>query len=126
MKACCALGYFEYRGVIRFLKPLISPSRARDAGGMTVACLIWRPLTRGLLCEADLASYVIGASPHYFPARRDRLSHQLSLGLLPHGERWLVCVHIRLFATHNTPAYLVIAGELITSRQDLLDRFGFP
>jgi hypothetical protein len=74
----------------------------------------------------DLASYVIGASPHYFPARRDRFSHQLSLGLLPHGERWLVCVHIRLFATHNTPAYLVIGGELITSWQDLLDRFGFP
>jgi hypothetical protein len=73
--------------------------------------------------NSDLASYLIGASPHYFPARRDRLSHQISLGLLPHGERQLVCVHIRLFATHNTPAYLVIAGELITSRQDLLERF---
>jgi hypothetical protein len=67
---------------------------------------------------APVIPYLIGRSNSEIPVRPDALSHQLGLGLEPNGQGgYLVSVRVCLFAFNKGPAYDVIAGPLLISRE---------
>jgi hypothetical protein len=72
----------------------------------------------------QIASHLIGGSDTDLPVRRDSLSHQLGMGLIPWGSGNLVRVRMRLFAYHNSPPYDIIAGRLMISADEFNVRIG--
>jgi hypothetical protein len=66
----------------------------------------------------QIGSHLIGRSDTDLPVRRDSLSHQLGMGLVPWGSGNLVRVRMRLFAYHNSPAYDIVAGRLMISADE--------
>jgi hypothetical protein len=79
--------------------------------------------------DAELLELIMGASPHLGPFLigesteqvpiPENILHQVGMTFMPWGQRWLVIVRIRLWASHGTPGYNVIAGQLIETPERL-------
>jgi hypothetical protein len=70
----------------------------------------------------DNASFLIGGSTIDLPVRSNELSHQVGMGLIPHGPIHFVRVRVRLFARHDSPAYDLIVGRLAISPEQFESR----
>jgi hypothetical protein len=71
----------------------------------------------------EAAPYFIGEWPSSRTTVpiRSQLLHQIGLGVRSFGQRWAVCVRIKLFAGKiDAPGYLAVAEELARLGTDLL------